>query len=408
MPLAPFTSLSPSHGSNRRLYRVADQRLLGGVCRGLALHLGVDVWLLRGIFAAYALVGGTGVMAYAAFWALVPIGRPTPEEWSAPRPQLRNLIAIAIGVGFVLSLGVVGSSRFDRWGLLLPTLAVGAGLVVLWRQADDEQRARFINAGQPARTMDLGRAALGAVMVLGGITVLVAAGTPWAQVWRTVLAAFALLLGALLMALPFAMRVFRDLSAERAERVRSQERAEVAAMMHDSVLHTLTLIQRGRADAGLVSRLARAQERELRAWLYGDRAAPVDRLLAAVRAAAAEVEDRHGAEIEVVAVGDARLDDPLSALVAALRESLINAAKYAPEQTVSVFVEVGPQLTEVFVRDRGPGFDLDAVPADRMGIRESIVGRMERIGGRATIRTAPGEGTEVHLELPGERTNGDE
>jgi signal transduction histidine kinase/phage shock protein PspC (stress-responsive transcriptional regulator) len=382
---------------------VADQRLFGGVCRGLALHLGVDVWLLRGLFAGFALLGGAGVMAYAAFWVLVPLGRPAPEEWSVPRPYLRNLLLIATGVGAILSLGVLGSARLDRWGLILPALAVGGGLVVLWRQADDEQRARFFSAGHPPRTIDLGRATLGAMMVLGGITALVSAGTPWDQVWRTALAAFALLLGALLIALPFGMRLFRDLSAERAARVRSQERAEVAAMMHDSVLHTLTLIQRGSTDATLVSRLARAQERELRAWLYGDRAASVDRLLVAVRAAVAEVEDRHGATIEVVAVGDAQLDEPSRAMVAALREALINAAKYAPDQPISVFVEVGPQLTEVFVRDRGPGFDLDAVPADRMGIRESIIGRMERIGGRATIRTAPGEGTEVRLALPGER-----
>lgn len=384
---------------------MADQRLFGGVCRGLALHLGVDVWLLRGLFAGFALVGGAGVMAYAAFWVLVPFGRPAPEEWSAPRPLLRNLLMVATAVGGVLSIGVLGSARFDRWGLILPAIAVGCGLAVLWRQADDEQRARFFSAGHPPRTADLGRAALGAMMVFGGITALVSAGTPWDQLWRTMLAAFALLLGALLIALPFAMRVFRDLSAERAERVRSQERAEVAAMMHDSVLHTLTLIQRGSTDATLVGRLARAQERELRAWLYGDRAAPVDRLMTAVRAAAAEVEDRHGATIEVVAVGDAHdahLDEPSRALVAALREALINAAKYAPDQSISVFVEVGSHLTEVFVRDRGPGFDLDAVPADRMGIRESIVGRMERVGGRATIRTAPGEGTEVRLALPRE------
>lgn len=364
------------------------------------------MWLLRGLFAGFALLGGTGVMAYAAFWVLVPLGRPSPQEVSPPRPQVRNLIAVATAVGAVLSLGVLGTARLDRWGLVLPALAVGGGLVVLWRQADDEQRARFFSAGHPPRTLDLGRATLGAMMVFGGITVLVSAGTPWGQVWRTVLAAFALLLGALLIALPFALRVIRDLSAERTARVRSQERAEVAAMMHDSVLHTLTLIQRGSTDAALVNRLARAQERELRAWLYGDRSAPPDRLLAAVQAAAAEVEDRHAATIEVVAVGDARLDDPLRALVAAIREALINAAKYAPDQIVSVFVEVAPQLTEAFVRDRGPGFDLGAVPADRMGIRESIVGRMERVGGHATIRTAPGEGTEVHLSLPGEREAG--
>jgi len=381
---------------------VADKRLLGGVCRGLALHLGVEVWLLRGLFAAYALIGGVGVLGYAAFWLLVPLGAPPREEWSAPRPNLRSLIAVVTGVGVFLSLGVVSSARLDRWSLVLPAIVVGGGIAVVWRQADDGQRARFFSAGGQPRALDLARAALGGAMVLGGIAVLVSAGTTWSQTGRTVLAAFALLAGALLIALPYAMRVFRDLSAERSERVRSQERAEVAAMMHDSVLHTLALIQRGSTDAPLVGRLARAQERELRAWLYGDRSTGVDQLLAAVRAATAEVEDRYGAAVEVVAVGDAQLDERLRALVAAAREALINAAKYARDRPISVFVEVaGANSVEVFIRDRGPGFDLDAVPADRMGIRESIVGRMERVGGRATIRTAPGEGTEVKLEIPG-------
>jgi signal transduction histidine kinase len=386
---------------------VADKRLLGGVCRGLALHLGVDVWLLRALFAGFASIGGAGLFAYGAFWVLVPLGQPAPEERSAPRPQTRNLLLACTALGALLSFGVVGAARLDRLNLVLPVIVVGGGIAVLWRQADDEQRARFFSAGGQPRAVDLGRALLGVLMVLGGIAALVSGGTSWSQAGRTVLAALALLVGALLIALPYAMRVFRDLSAERAERVRSQERAEVAAMMHDSVLHTLTLIQRGSTDAPLVSRLARAQERELRAWLYGDRTAAVDQLLAAVRAAAAEVEDRHGAAIEVVAVGDARLDEPLRALVAAIREALINAAKYAPDQPISVFVEVGAETVEAFVRDRGPGFDLGAVPADRMGIRESIVGRMERVGGRATIRTAPGEGTEVRLAIPGGRGTGD-
>lgn len=372
------------------------------MCQGLALHLGVDVWWVRGLFAAYAAVGGAGVLAYAAFWLLVPLGVPPREERWAPRPHLRNAIAVATAFGAFLSFGVVDSAGLDRWSLVLPGIVVGGGLAVLWRQADNEQRARFFSAGRQPRPADLGRAVLGALMVLGGIVVLVGASTSWSQTWRTLLAASALVGGAFLIALPYLVRMFRDLSMERAERVRSQERAEVAAMMHDSVLHTLTLIQRGSADAPLVGRLARAQERELRAWLYGDRAAGADQLLAAIRAVAAEVEDRHGAAVEVVAVGDARLDDRLRALVAAAREALINAAKYAPDQPVSVFVEVGPELVELFIRDRGPGFDLDAVPADRMGIRESIVGRMERVGGRATIRTAPGEGTEVRLEVVGE------
>jgi signal transduction histidine kinase len=226
-------------------------------------------------------------------------------------------------------------------------------------------------------------------------------------------AALVLFVGAVLMVLPFVAHVVRDLAAERAERVRAQEFAEVAAHMHDSVLHTLTLIQRGTpADA---ARLARAQERELRTWLYergstdAGGARPAS-FAAAIKAAAAEVEDHHGVRVEVVAVGDAELDEELTGCVAAAREALVNAAKYAGQAPISVFVEVADESAsasgvptarrvEVCVRDRGPGFDLEGVGADRMGIRESIVGRMVRHGGQAVVRTAPGAGTEVRLEL---------
>jgi signal transduction histidine kinase len=167
--------------------------------------------------------------------------------------------------------------------------------------------------------------------------------------------------------------------------------------MHDSVLHTLTLIQRHHDDPAQVARLARAQERELREWLYGERKSAAESFAEAIRAAAAEVEDRHGARLDVVSVGDAPLDPQLEACVAAAREAMVNAAKYAPEAPISVYAELADDRVEVFVKDRGPGFDLDAVAPDRMGVRESIRGRMQRHGGQAEIRTAPGEGTEVRL-----------
>jgi signal transduction histidine kinase len=195
------------------------------------------------------------------------------------------------------------------------------------------------------------------------------------------------------------VRLWQDLDAERQERVRSQERAELAAHIHDSVLHTLTLIQRNAHDSREVQRLARSQERTLRTWLYQPRSDPDQTFAAAIKAVAGEVEDDHGVPIEVVCVGDTELDDRLGAALQAAREAMVNAAKYAESPSVSVYAEVEGEKVAIFVRDRGKGFDLDQVPEDRMGVRGSIIGRMERNGGKATVRTAPGEGTEVRLEM---------
>ena len=241
------------------------------------------------------------------------------------------------------------------------------------------------------------RIALGLAVAVGGLVALTISRNSWAETGRTLLAATALLVGAALIGLPYFLRILRALAHERTERAREQERAEVAAMMHDSVLHTLTLIQRQHDNPAQVARLARAQERELREWLYGERKSAAESFAEALRDCAAEVEDRHGARLEVVTVGDAPLDPQLEACAAAAREAMVNAAKYAAQAPISVYAELAEDRVEVFVKDRGPGFDPDRVAPDRMGVRESIRGRMERHGGRAEIRTAPGEGTEVRL-----------
>jgi signal transduction histidine kinase len=217
-------------------------------------------------------------------------------------------------------------------------------------------------------------------------------------------AVIVLVAGALIFA-PSWRRLVRTLSAEQAERVRSQERADVGAHLHDSVLQTLALIQRGADDPQRVATLARTQERELRAWLAGEEVRQDGAsLAAALKAAASEVEGAVGGAIEVVAVGDCQLDEPAAATLAAAKEAMLNAAKFAPGAPVSVFAELSAQRLEIFVRDRGPGFDLASVPAERRGVRESIVGRMRRVGGHATVRSAAGEGTEVELAI--ERAGG--
>jgi signal transduction histidine kinase len=404
----------PLPEDTRRLFRSRRGRLAGGICRGLSLHLGVSVWLVRLVFVLFTWIGGLGAIAYAGFWIFVPLGEVPEQERSAPRPAVR-LVLLALCVLGVLVLFGLPMARPSGWRTVLPFAAVAFGLSVLWRQADDTQRESSgggVGGLWSRSSPHLGRAALGAAVALGGILVLASGSTTWAETGRTLLAALALLVGVALIGLPFFLRILRDLAHERNERVLSQERAEVAAMMHDSVLHTLTLIQRHHEDPAQVARLARAQERELREWLYGaqeDRLrraqwrvggtghAAAESFAEAIRTAAAEVEDRHGARLDVVSVGDAPLDPQLEACVAAAREAMVNAAKYAAGSAISVYAELADDRVEVFVKDRGPGFELDRVAPDRMGVRGSIIGRMERHGGRAEIRTAPGEGTEVRL-----------
>ncbi|MDR3032393.1 MAG: ATP-binding protein, partial [Kitasatospora sp.] len=212
----------------------------------------------------------------------------------------------------------------------------------------------------------------------------------------------AVVAGVLVLGGPSALRLWQDLGAERTARIRAQERAEIAAHVHDSVLHTLTLIQRRAEDPKEVLRLARAQERELRLWLYRPEAAAEaapDTLAEHLREIVAEVEDRHGVHLELVCVGDCPMDEKIASQMQAAREAMVNAAKYGGGGPVQVYAEVEGRTVSVFVRDHGPGFDPDDLPEDRMGVRESIIGRMRRNGGTARVRPAPDGGTEVELEM---------
>jgi signal transduction histidine kinase len=242
-------------------------------------------------------------------------------------------------------------------------------------------------------------------LVVGAVLLFLSANDVLGDTREVVLTVIAATAGLMLIAAPFLWRLGRNLASERAERIRSQERAELAAHVHDSVLQTLTLVQRRSDDPREVARLARRQERELRSWLFeADRAPASASLAASLELAAGEVEDAHRVPIDVVAVGDRPMDERAEAVVAAAREAMVNAAKFAPESgEIAVYAELDPERAQVFVRDRGPGFDLDAVPADRRGLRESIIGRMERFGGKVEVRTRPGAGTEVALTLEAAR-----
>jgi signal transduction histidine kinase len=219
-----------------------------------------------------------------------------------------------------------------------------------------------------------------------------------------VLAVLVVAVGLSVIFAPLIARLIRSLSTERSERIRSQERAEMAAHLHDSVLQTLALMQKRADDPREVAALARRQERELRSWLSGRRAAAQNgrQLLSALEAAADEIEREHGVPIDVVAVGDAALGEAGEAAVAAAREAMLNASKFGGGSPIDVYAEVSEGRVQIFVRDRGPGFHTSAIPDDRRGVRESIVGRMERHGGRASIRAAEGGGTEVELVVESE------
>ena len=400
----------------RRLYRSSEGRTLGGVARGLAGHLGVPVSWVRIVFLVLFCAKGLGALLYAVFWFVVPLGteqhtaRPAAagrRPVRLPRRPGRELLVplLLLGAG-LLVLG--GNLRYGAANAYLwPLLLIGLGVAVVWRQADNSRLARWAQRTRGSkRLLLLARTLAGLALVGTGASGIVLI-EGWATQLGTVLqASLAVIVGVALLAGPYLVRIMQDLSEERLMRIRAQERAELAAHVHDSVLHTLTLIQKHAENPREVARLARAQERELRAWLYRpqgsgkDDAAEPRTLADAVRGVAAEVEDAHGVPVEVVCVGDCPLDERIGAQLQAAREAMVNAAKYGGEGgTVQVYAEVEGRSVFISVRDRGPGFDLDAVPPDRMGVRESIIGRMRRNGGTARLRTVPDGGTEVELEM---------
>ena len=356
---------------------------------------------------------GLGLMLYAGFWAVLPQQVPTDEQ-----PARRDLAALipfaAIGLGVVLLQGLVFKDNgvAGTAGWLIAVIAVGAG--VIWHQSDPTRRGQWGDDAPQAPWLAavvaesdrrsfvfrfIGGGVLVAVGIIGVVAVYAPAGN-LASVFNGVIFALVGLLGVGVVVAPLLWRTFSQLRAEREGRIREQERAELAAMIHDQVLHTLALIQRNSADIKEVQRLARGQERSLRNWLYKPAASPNEKFAAALEQAAAEVEDTYAITVETVVVGDTDCDDRVGALVAAAREALVNAARHAGVQTISLYAEVEADELSVFVRDRGAGFDMDTVADSRHGVRGSIIGRMQRHGGRAEIRSAVGDGTEVRLTLP--------
>lgn len=462
------------------LVRSSD-RVIAGVCSGLAAHLGWPVRMVRIGMVVAALAGGAGLAFYAWLWIMVPTADenakrnarrpaspiapavsapgplPVPPDFVAgpppaamfPDPATLPLAVgqdglaaarmsgpaeagafkesttanpawfrfrrmpygkeILLGAGLLLAGGILTARMLGvdvPLGTLIPAAAILGGAAIAWMQLDETRRAGLLDKTKADQAGGWARLAAGLALVVAGVLVMVSGSGSWEQTWLALLASVAVLGGVALVLLPWGLKFWRDLEAERAGRVRATERAEIAAHLHDSVLQTLALIQRRAGNEHDVVRLARAQERELRGWLYRDPGKEAGQLSERIKAAAAEVEDSLGNAVDVVSVGDTAMTERHEALVQASREAMVNASRHGGG-AVSVYLEMADGGAEVFVKDRGLGFDPQSVPADRMGVRESIVGRMKRHGGTAVISSSA-DGTEVRLRLPSDAADNGE
>jgi len=406
-------------GSGGPLRRDPADRLAGGVASGVAAWTGFNVTTVRIVFVLLAVVStGWCVPAYVLAWLLIPAAGEDTSIGSRARSDSRG-IALAAGLASLLALALlIAGALNDGWfaGWAWPQLIIAAGLVLIWRNATPDEKATLRRLAEPlgAATGSARPGRRSAIrLTIGGL--LIAGGAAWLSTMHASLALLrplggvVLVIAGLVLCLgPWWLRIARDLVLERSARIRSEERekerADIAARIHDSVLQTLALIQRRADDPQKVVQLARMQERELRSWLFEGRApdeADADATFASgVRQIQQDVETRYGVPVEAVIVGDCELDDNLSALLAAAGEATVNAAKWSGASVISLFAEVEPGEVSLVVRDRGQGFDPEAVPEDRKGLAESIHGRMARRGGTATVSTAPGEGTKVSLKMP--------
>jgi signal transduction histidine kinase len=386
-----------------RLERSRTDRVIGGVAAGIGHHLGIEPIFVRFAFVALTLALGFGVVVYLLAWLLAP--QEALDAASAPRKRIlvRPTLGQALGgvlilCGILLLLSVSGFWFGET--LAWPVSLAAIGFAILWARSGEDRRGRWPLDAVLTGNVSLPRLAIGSLLILGAMAIVLSYNFRLEVVGPMVLAALVAVGGLALIAGPWAWNVGRELIEERSQRVRTEARAEMAAHLHDSVLQTLALIQRSPEQREMVT-LARTQERELRAWLYGR--APTlagARLRDAIDAMAGRVERDQQVKVEAIVVGDADLDEHARALVSALGEATLNAARHSGSTEVSVYVEVEPAAISAYVRDHGTGFDPAAVATDRRGIADSIVGRMERHGGTAEINSRPGGGTEVVMRLP--------
>ncbi|KIQ19493.1 histidine kinase [Rhodococcus sp. MEB064] len=391
------------------LTRRAAGRIVGGVAGGTADHLGVDVFRVRVVFAVLCAAAGAGIAAYGLLWVFTSAGDDVRRPDRAERRRAYGLLVLGIGGAVALGSGLSGNSST----IVAPVVVVAIGATLVWREFDS---AGAHSAGSPrprsARTSVLGWARIvsGVTLVVIGLCVVVVARVDVQALRSSLLAVVVTLVGAILLTVPLWMRLWRALGEERSARIRNDEREDIASHLHDSVLQTLALIQKQSTDSAEVLRLARSQERELRKWLFGGSETDHASLVRALATIAGEVEDHYGVTVDPVTVGDVELDQPSersgitrevsTALLGATREALVNAAKHSGVMSIDLYVEAGCDAVDVFVRDRGCGFDPDVVSDDRQGLARSVRARIERRGGAVNIRSAPGKGSEIHIRVP--------
>jgi signal transduction histidine kinase/phage shock protein PspC (stress-responsive transcriptional regulator) len=396
--------------SRTPLRRDTGRGMVGGVLAGFAERLRVDPVLLRvGFVAAAVVTGGLALLAYLVAWAAMPA-----EAGAGPFLRLGSSTRIGVdwriaaGLALLVIAALLGFRQLGVWwsdAIVWPIVLAGFGAALLWARSRRGAPGSGKDAGEGgrrSRLAELYSGAFGVLLVIGAALLFLSSNNILGGLRDAAFTTLAVLVALALILAPFLWRLGRSLAAERAERIRSQERAEMAAHLHDSVLQTLTLMQKRSGDPREVAKLARRQERQLREWLNGEADPGADAgLAAALRSVSAEVEDAHGVRIELVVVGDCPRSERAEALLGAAREALVNAAKHAGEspEPIRAYAEVTPEQAEIFVHDRGPGFDPDRIPADRRGVRESIVGRMDRHGGRAVVHSSPGAGTEIELVM---------
>ena len=380
-----------------RLSRVPDGAVVSGVCTGLAEHLGVRVTHVRVVMVLLATLSGAGVALYAALWAFTsstpaPSGPATPDH----RERRRGVALAVLGVvGSVLSFMVTTATGLH---VIVPVVIVALGAGLVWQQYDGGGR------GSPRSVFDWARVTGGATLVVVGLAVVVLGQVELAALRSSLLAVVATLVGVGLLSVPVGLRLWRSLEEERAARIREAERSDIASHLHDSVLQTLALIQKRSDDPAQVARLARRQERELRQWLFGAgsrMSSGAATVAGAVEVMIGDVEDVYGLRVDQVVVGgDGPVGDAEDAVLGAVREALVNVAKHAGVDTADVFVENDGRTLSAFVRDRGRGFDPDAVDGDRHGLAQSIRHRVESRGGTVRVRSTLGRGTEIGIEMP--------
>jgi phage shock protein PspC (stress-responsive transcriptional regulator) len=382
------------------LTRTTDDRIVAGLAAGIAARLGVPTVFVRAGFVTLSLAGGFGIVCYLAGWLTVPDERQYGSMIVADHPATTSQ-QLGLSLGFLALLVMLDAIGLWFGPVVWPAALFIFGAALVWDRSSAESRDRMSRFARPpgdgvsrSRTqiiVGIALMAVGTVVVLASLDSFQALGPVAVAVLLTA-AGFMLLFG------PWLLGLFDNLTEERRARIRSEERADMAAHLHDSVLQTLALIQRS-DDPQRMTTLARAQERDLRAWLFEstDKAGGGGTVGEAVSAAAAKVESDFDVPVEVVVVGHRILDDATDSLVAAASEAMANAAEHSGARTVSVYVECSEDAVEAWVTDQGSGFDLDAVSEQRKGISESIIARMARSGGEASVLSHPGEGTEIRL-----------